>query len=229
MERVIRIAQYITIALWVLVLLTAVICIAAYEGGTMDNFFGSVAGDILISVVSSAVTSLMATVIMYFAFLKKIPEKTRDKIDRLLNDRLNYETTNHDAVMTSLDSNSKHATLEHKALSSEHNNLSAEHTQIRLSIQETAGILREERAVREERAKHMTGSQKEIQGHVDGIRALSDVMGKQQVKIAQLRKELAQAKTQCQELRAENQELREALEQTQASSVRRQRGLEMER
>lgn len=229
MERVIRIAQYITIALWVLVLLTAVICIAAYEGGTMDNFFGSVAGDILISVVSSAVTSLMATVIMYFAFLKKIPEKTRDKIDQLLNDRLNYETTNHNAVLSSMDSGFRHAVLEHK-------DLSKEHTEIKMSIRDTADILREERAVREERAKHMTGSQKEIQGHVDGIRALSDVMGKQQVRIAQLRKELAQAKTQCQEwraenqeLKAENQELREALEQTQAPSIRRRRGFEIER
>lgn len=222
MEKIIRIAQYITIALWILVVLTAVICIAAYEGGTMDSFFDSVIGNVLINLVSSAVTSVIATVIMYFAFLKKIPERTRDEIDQLLNDRLNYETTNHNAVMTSLNSNSKHATLEHK-------DLSKEHTEIKMSIRDTADILREDRAVREERAKHMTGSQKEIQNHVDGIQALADVMGKQQVEITQLKRKLAQTKIQCQELKIQNRELREELEQMRTPNIRHHHSFEMER
>ena len=222
MEKIIRIAQYITIALWILVVLTAVICIAAYEGGTMDSFFDSVIGNVLINLVSSAVTSVIATVIMYFAFLKKIPERTRDEIDQLLNDRLNYETTNHNTVMTTLNSNSQHATLEHK-------DLSKEHTEIKMSIRDTADILREDRAVREEGAKHMTGSQKEIQNHVDGIQALADVMGKQQVEITQLKRKLAQTKIQCQELKIQNRELREELEQMQTPNIRHHHSFEMER
>ncbi|MFQ8601169.1 hypothetical protein [Hominenteromicrobium sp.] len=215
MERIIRIAQHITIALWGLVVLTVTICIVAYKSDTMEGFFDSTIWDILIGLVSSAVTSLIATVIMYFAFLRKIPEQTRDKIDKLLNDRLNYETTNHNAVVTSLNSNSQHNTLEHK-------DLSREHTEIKMSILETTNILREDRAVKAEREKHMTGSQKEIQGHVDGIQTLADVMGKQQMRIAQLKKELTQVKIQ-------NRELREELERVQTPNIRRHHSFEMER
>ena len=98
-----------------------------------------------------------------------------------------------------------------------------------MSIRDTADILREDRAVREERAKHMTGSQKEIQNHVDGIQALADVMGKQQVEITQLKKKLAQTKIQCQELKIKNRELREELEQVQPPNIRHHHSFEMER
>ena len=63
--------------------------------------------EILISLITGAISSLVFTSISYFAFLHKIPEKTYEKIEKLLNDRLGYETTNHNAVMGALNPNNE--------------------------------------------------------------------------------------------------------------------------
>lgn len=49
------------------------------------------------NIIVSAIIGIFAGLILiiYFKFLKHIPDETKKQIDTLLNDRLGYETTNH--------------------------------------------------------------------------------------------------------------------------------------
>lgn len=76
--------------------------------------------DILINIGCSIAATAIMSAIIYFKFLKHIPDETRKQIDHLLNERLGYETTNHCAVIQKGDEVRK--------------TLSDEHTEIRQNI-----------------------------------------------------------------------------------------------
>ncbi len=76
--------------------------------------------DILINVGCSLLATAVLSIIIYYKFLKHIPDETKKQIDNLLNDRLGYEATNHNAVLNKSDS------LQHF--------LSNEHAEIRQNI-----------------------------------------------------------------------------------------------
>lgn len=65
-----------------------------------------------INVISAVITSVLATIFIYYKFLRKIPEMTEKKIDDMLNARLNYETANHNAVLEALNPDNRE--LNHK-------------------------------------------------------------------------------------------------------------------
>ena len=69
--------------------------------------------DILINIGCSIVTTTVLSVFIYFKFLKHIPDENRKQIDNLLNERLGYETTNHNAVMQKGESVQKSLSDEH--------------------------------------------------------------------------------------------------------------------
>ncbi len=69
--------------------------------------------DILINIGCSIVTTIALSIFIYFKFLKHIPDENRKQIDKLLNERLGYETTNHNAVMQKGDSVQKSLSDEH--------------------------------------------------------------------------------------------------------------------
>lgn len=81
----------------------------------MDELFKEIA----ISLISGLVSSVIVTVIAYYKFLKRIPEDTQKKIDKLLNDRLSYETSNHNCVMNALSPNNEFLSTEHRAIQTE--------------------------------------------------------------------------------------------------------------
>ena len=87
MEKLIRVFEGITAALWAITILYSIFFFSL--GGFLLN---DIFQEILIGLITGAISSLVFTSISYFAFLHKILEK-------LLNDRLGYETTNHNAVM----------------------------------------------------------------------------------------------------------------------------------
>lgn len=68
MEKLTRVLEGITATLWAITILYSI-------------FFFS-----LVSLITGAISSLVFTSISYFAFLHKIPEKTYEKIEKLLND-----------------------------------------------------------------------------------------------------------------------------------------------
>lgn len=133
------------------------------------------------------------TSISYFAFLHKIPEKTYEKIEKLLNDRLGYETTNHNAVMGALNPNNEVLL----------NLVSKDHRELKVLTGETLQHLRMEKAAKENREHILTNAEKEIDKHIESLRAFSDIMVKQQERIVHLEKENMELKEQIQNLNAQ--------------------------
>ncbi len=149
--------------------------------------------EILISLITGAISSLVFTSISYFAFLHKIPEKTHEKIEKLLNDRLGYETTNHNAVMGALNPNNEVLL----------NLVSKDHRELKVLTGETLQHLRMEKAAKENREHILTNAEKEIDKHIESLRAFSDIMVKQQERIVHLEKENMELKEQIQNLNAQ--------------------------
>jgi hypothetical protein len=114
--------------------------------------------NILVSVVAGLVTSVLCSLFSWFFFarkwLKNIPENTEKLISNLLNERLNYETGNHNAVLAALNPDNKalsvalnsesYAVLaalnpNNKILSEEHDKLSSDLKFLREEVMRAAG------------------------------------------------------------------------------------------
>lgn len=188
MEKLIRVLEGITATLWTITILYSIFFFSL--GGFLLN---DILQDILIGLITGAISSLVITLISYFAFLHKIPEKTYEKIEKLLNDRLGYETTNHNAVMGALNPNNEVLL----------NLVSKDHRELKVLTGETLQHLRMEKAAKENREHILTNAEKEIDKHIESLRAFSDIMVKQQEKIAQLEKENVELKEQIQNLNAQ--------------------------
>lgn len=76
-------------------------------------FFESPWGSLVINVLSSIGASIALTVTVYFKFLRRIPEENERRINQLLNDRLSYESTNHNTEMAALNPNTAQLSKEH--------------------------------------------------------------------------------------------------------------------
>lgn len=185
MEKLIRVLEGITATLWAITILYSIFFFLL--GGFLLN---DIFQEILIGLITGAISSLVITLISYFTFLHKIPEKTYEK---LLNDRLGYETTNHNAVMGALNPNNEVLL----------NLVSKDHRELKTLTGETLQHLRMEKAAKENREHILTDAEKEIDKHIESLRAFSDIMVKQQEKIAQLEKENVDLKEQIQNLNAQ--------------------------
>ena len=69
--------------------------------------------NILINIGTSIFFSVGTSLFVYYKFLKRLPEESKNQIEELLNKRLNYETTNHNATLqnSNLDSINKLSTF----------------------------------------------------------------------------------------------------------------------
>ena len=189
MEKLIRVLEGITATLWAITILYSIFFFSL--GGFLLN---DIFQEILISLITGAISSLVFTSISYFAFLHKIPEKAYEKIEKLLNDRLGYETTNHNAVMGALNPNNEVLL----------NLVSKDHRELKVLTGETLQHLRMEKAAKEENREHiLTNAEKEIDKHIESLRAFSDIMVKQQERIVHLEKENMELKEQIQNLNAQ--------------------------
>lgn len=189
MEKLIRVLEGITATLWAITILYSIFFFSL--GGFLLN---DIFQEILIGLITGAISSLVFTSISYFAFLHKIPEKTYEKIEKLLNDRLGYETTNHNAVMGALNPNNEVLL----------NLVSKDHRELKVLTGETLQHLRMEKAAKEENREHiLTNAEKEIDKHIESLRAFSDIMVKQQERIVHLEKENMELKEQIQNLNAQ--------------------------
>ena len=177
MEKLIRVLEGITATLWAITILYSIFFFSL--GGFLLN---DIFQEILIGLITGAISSLVFTSISYFAFLHKIPEKTYEKIEKLLNDRLGYETTNNEVLL---------------------NLVSKDHRELKVLTGETLQHLRMEKAAKENREHILTNAEKEIDKHIESLRAFSDIMVKQQERIVHLEKENMELKEQIQNLNAQ--------------------------
>ena len=146
MEKVLRVL-YFVIPVQVFLLIIAGLVWMGLETTeeviSMPDFSG-ILWDVVIGIITSLVGTVLTTVAMWFAFLRKIPQKTEEKVNKLLNERLNYETTNHNAVMQALNPNTTYLSGEHARLSEEHTHLSGENTRLSDQISLSVAILETE-------------------------------------------------------------------------------------
>lgn len=90
-----------------IILIVILIC----DGGIVVN---DVFKDIIISIISGVLPSIAVTIFIYYKYLKKIPEETEAKINQLLNERLNYETTQHGETMRALNPDNSQLSHDHR-------------------------------------------------------------------------------------------------------------------
>lgn len=84
----------IELSLLLICIFIVTFCLVNKEDSSLDYFIS-----IIINIACSIGATVLLSVIIYFKFLKHIPEETKTQIDSLLNERLGYETTNHNAVL----------------------------------------------------------------------------------------------------------------------------------
>lgn len=167
----------------------------------MNTFANSFIGNLIINIIVSLIIAGATTLIVYFKFLKHIPETTKKEIESLLNERLNYETANHNAIVTLLNPDTKQ--------------LSKEHDHIFERVERVDSKLTEQSARERQSYELMKSGQREI---VDSIRRLDAVPTIWQELILERDK-----------LEKENQQLRwmlERYEEQQANRQHRDRGME---
>lgn len=138
--------------------------------------------DILINVGCSIVATIVLSVIIYFKFLKHIPDETKKQIDDLLNKRLGYETTNHNAVLKKSDNMQ--------------NFLSSEHSEIRQSINSAKenisslyGEFKTEKELKKLQYEYLKDNDKNIIDSINKISALGESLEKVNYKNLTLKEE----------------------------------------
>ena len=166
MEKLIRVLEGITATLWAITILYSI-------------FFFSLGGFLLNDIFQEILIGLITGAI--------------EKIEKLLNDRLGYETTNHNAVMGALNPNNEVLL----------NLVSKDHRELKVLTGETLQHLRMGKAAKENREHILTNAEKEIDKHIESLRAFSDIMVKQQERIVYLEKENMELKEQIQNLNAQ--------------------------
>ncbi len=207
--------KFMTTLSAVLLFIFIILCVIAGAEETGDVEMVDMS-EILINIACGVVPSIAVTIAMYFAFLRKIPQTTKDLIDKLLNDRLNHETANHNAIMGALNPDNKGLSREHNRLSNEHNKLSSEHKELRQSADRTYQFLREEKLSAENRQQLLTVEQRNIRNCVEGLSGFEKAMEVLQDQNVKLKEEHIQ-------FEKTNRELRDKLAENQEKIVRLQR------
>lgn len=172
--------------------------------------------DILINVACSICVSIVITLIAYFKFLKHIPEETKKQIDKLLNDRLNYESTNHSTVMQKGDFVQKALSDEHKDI---RNNIDKTKEQINTASREIAVLstkLDNEKEIKKLRYESLNDNSKSIIQNINKISSLGELLQEVNYENSKLKAENYNLKNDNQKLTQENENLKQQLSHYQS-------------
>lgn len=132
--------------------------------------------DILINIGCSVVTSISLSIFIYFKFLKKIPDENRKKIDELLNARLGYETSNHNATLHALNPTNEHLSGEHK------------------DILNILHQVKEKEIAKEGRYQTLSSNKKMVVDSINNLSVFSDILQKVNHENQQLHYEIGKLK-----------------------------------
>lgn len=149
--------------------------------------------NILVNIGTSVIVTVITSIGVYFKFLKKLPDETKNKIDKLLNERLQHEAVNHNAALQKSD------TLR-ESLSREHSELSKSISDVRLGVNSMQSDLENERRMKELAYSRLSSGEKLIVDSIDNLSAMGERM-----KILNLENE--QLLSQVETLQAENAQL----------------------
>lgn len=120
--------KFVETQLQIFVTLVIIFLIILLFGGT---YMKDILSQVGIGVLTGSISSIFLTILVYFNFLKRIPQETEKKIDDLLNVRLGYETTNHNTTMVALNPDNSHLSKEHTEIK---NIIGMEYSNIKLEV-----------------------------------------------------------------------------------------------
>lgn len=163
---------------------------------------------LIITIGCSIATSAILTVIVYFKFLKHIPEETKKSIDDLLNSRLGYETTNHNA-------NLENTNIAKESLSREHSeikqNISTVNNNIFTVSKDVIRIkdeIRTDRKLKDLQYNYLNDNDKTVIESINKIKVLGDSLQK-------VNYENQLLKAENEKLKLENEQLNNTLSMNQ--------------
>lgn len=148
----------------------------------MDIIVSIITGIFVGVILSSIITTVVLSVVIYFKFLKHIPDETKKQIDTLLNDRLGYETTNHNAVLQKSDS-------VQNFLSTEHSEIKQSISSANKSISYLYGEFNTDRELKKLQYEYLKDNDKTIIDAVNKISVLGEALEKTNYENAALKDE----------------------------------------
>lgn len=166
---------------------------------------------ILINIGCSIAATVLMSVIVYFKFLKHIPDETKKQIDNLLNERLGYETTNHNAVMQKGDN-------VQKSLSDEHAELRQNVISVTKELTSLSGKLDSDKELKKLQYEYLNYNDKSIIESIKNISSLGEILQKVNYENVELKQQYHNSKIEIEKLTQENAELKNKLIQYQANN-----------
>lgn len=142
--------------------------------------------NVLVNIGCTIAVSIVLNVFIYYRHLKRIPEDTHKAINNLLDARLGYETSNHNAVLNALNPDNRH--------------LSTEHEKIREKIETANSFLSVRDAEEKLRSELLSKNQKLIEDSVKNLASISDEMKKVNHANIELKAEIVAWKEKCEAL-----------------------------
>ncbi len=167
--------------------------------------------NILINIGCSIATTVLMSVIVYFKFLKHIPDETKKQIDNLLNERLGYETTNHNAVIQKGDD-------VRKSLSDEHAELRQNVISVTKELTSLSGKLDNDKELKRLQYEYLNYNNKSIVESINNISSLGEILQEVNYENVELKQQCRNSKIEIEKLTQENEELKKQLVQYQTNN-----------
>lgn len=128
--------------------------------------------NILINVGCSVLASLAMSVFIYYKYLKHIPEENEKRINRLLNERLTYEASNHNTQLQALNPDNRELSKQHDAISSYVGQVEKTVKNVGDAVGSINNKLRMDEVRQEQSQKYMTNQQQLIMSSLQNISVL---------------------------------------------------------
>ena len=201
--------QIINVEILLLLLCAALIIYFYINNGVINLETNTI--NILINIGCSIAATVLMSVIVYFKFLKHIPDETKKQIDNLLNERLGYETTNHNAVIQKVDN-------VQKSLSDEHAELRQNVISVTRELTSLSGKLDSDKELKKLQYEYLNYNNKSIVESINNISSLGEILQKVNYENVELKQQYHNSKMKIEKLTQENEELKKQLIQYQTNN-----------
>lgn len=166
--------------------------------------------NILINIGTSIFFSVGTSLFVYYKFLKRLPEESKNQIEELLNKRLNYETTNHNATLQNSNSNRESLSKEHINLLNKIDDMERRLSDIKSTVKDVSSRFDIEKAIKEEQYSSLNKNATDIVDSISNLSTFGEAFEKINLENIRLKDENLK-------LTSENQRLREWIDNVKLS------------
>lgn len=190
-----------------------------YQGVIISEFLK----DIIMSIVTGIVPSIFVTIFIYYKYLKKIPDETEKKVNELLNDRLNYETAQHEGTMRALNPDNAQLSIDHRQILNDQRKINE-------NLLNIAGKMNSYEQDKETQYRLLNGESISVVNIIEKLNLFSELYQKTNKKVYDLEKQnsllkerLDLSKEKINQLEKKNSELKKEIEELSRCSNTRTR------